>query len=125
MISFASCQPQQLFTPLTLPLSRPANFPEEGREGAEWIGVAVWVTLGEGDGFEGGGQGFERAGDPRGWWPTPGGGEGLGSAWVGAALLAAVGRVIPGRQGCRELLEVKPGGKGSVFRCNNTQQIHF
>ena len=79
------------------------------------IGVAVSAALGEGDGFEGVGQGFERAGDPRGWWPTPGGGEGLGSAWVGAALLAAVGRVIPGRQGCRELLEVKPGGKGSVF----------
>ena len=79
------------------------------------MGVAVPAALGEGDGFEGGGQGFERAGDPRGWWPTPGGGEGLGSAWVGAALLEAVGRVIPGRQGCRELLEVKPGGERLCF----------
>ena len=71
--------------------------------------------LGEGDGFGGVGRGFERALDPRGWWPAPGDEAGLGSAWVVADLLGAVGRVIPGKQGCRALLEVKPGGGRLCF----------
>ena len=79
------------------------------------IGVAVSATLGAGDGFEGVGRGFERAGYPRVWWLAPGDGEGWVSAWVGAVLLEAEGRVIPGRQGCRELLEVKPGGRKVLF----------
>ena len=122
MTSFTSCQPQQLFTPLSLPPSRPANFQEGGREGAEKFGVSVWAGLGAGDGYEGVDRGFERASDPRGLWPAdPAGDEGelelalVSAAAVGDLLLEAVGRVIPGRLGCLVLLEVKPGGEKLCF----------
>ena len=62
-------------------------------------------------------------------WPDPGDEEELVLAgvdpvllllWVAAALLGEAARVIPGRQGCRELLEVKPGGKGFSVKQHST-----
>ena len=87
--------------------------------GAEKFGVAVWAGLEAGDGYEGVGRGFEHALDPLGWWPAaPGDEEELEWAWVaagGALLLEAMGRVIPGRQGCLVLLGAKPGGEKLCF----------